>query len=928
MRKEFFPGFFLWILIFTAFHSRTQAQLLCRGSLGDPVVDITFGSGSNPGPPLGAGITNYTYVTSTCPVDGDYTLTSTTSNCFGNSWHSVTTDHTGNPNGYFMLVNASLQPNDFYVTTIHGLCPSTTFEFAAWVLNILQSSACGGTGILPNLTFKIETTSHQLLDSFNTGDIPTTAGATWKKYGFIFQTPPGISDVVVRMTNNAPGGCGNDLALDDITFRPCGPMVNTMIGNSGNASMNLCQGDTSSLMFSATVSAGYQAPAFQWQLSLDNGLSWTDYPGATDSVFIRKATSPGIYKYRLTVAEAGNIGSLLCRVASNVITITVSRLPSVSAQNDGPKCEGSALTLSANGGSRYQWTGPGNFSDTVKNPLIQPVGLSAGGGYQVIVTDSLGCRSVDSTTVVINSKPVAHFISSTPVCEGSPVNFTDQSVSAAQKIVKWYWDFGDGSVSTAQNPANRFAGGGVYPVRLLVQTDSACSSDTLVSQFLVHDLPVPGFILPKVCLSDPFALFIDSSAIADHTENRFSYLWNFGDPNANAARPDTSTMKNPSHRYTAVGNYQVSLSVRSGDGCMQDLVKNFTVNGSLPKAGFTLEGPNPLCSNLPVTLADSSSVDFGSITRTEIYWSYPSDTSWKTTDSNFLAGNQYTFQYPDTGGINPVTYSIRYVVYSGISCVNETSRNLIIYPAPKVVFDSLAGVCSGLPRFTITAARELTGISGGGSYSGPGMLPGGNFFDPATAPVGTDTIRYTYLTTMGCKDSTAQTIQVYPKPHVSAGPDTTILEGGSAILNGMATGNIRSYLWTPQTAILNNGTPNPTVFPKNTTLYSLTVTTTDNCINSDQVLIKVLKTPLIPNAFSPNGDGINDYWIIQYIQSYPGVEVSIFNRYGLKVFSSHGYSTPWDGKYNGTPLPVGTYYYIIDRKINAPLLSGSVTILR
>ncbi len=144
----------------------------------------------------------------------------------------------------------------------------------------------------------------------------------------------------------------------------------------------------------------------------------------------------------------------------------------------------------------------------------------------------------------------------------------------------------------------------------------------------------------------------------------------------------------------------------------------------------------------------------------------------------------------------------------------------------------------------------------------------------------------------------------------------------------MASGNIRSYLWTPQTAILNNGTPTPTVFPKNTTLYRLTVTTTDNCINSDQVLIKVLKTPLIPNAFSPNGDGINDYWTIQYIQSYPGVEVSIFNRYGQKVFSSRGYSTPWDGKYNGNPLPVGTYYYIIDRKINAPLLSGSVTILR
>ena len=90
----------------------------------------------------------------------------------------------------------------------------------------------------------------------------------------------------------------------------------------------------------------------------------------------------------------------------------------------------------------------------------------------------------------------------------------------------------------------------------------------------------------------------------------------------------------------------------------------------------------------------------------------------------------------------------------------------------------------------------------------------------------------------------------------------------------------------------------------------------------------MFKTPVIPNAFSPNGDGINDTWIIDYLNSYPGVTVQVFNRYGQAVYRSVGYSRPWDGTYNNQPLPVGTYYYVIDRKVAAPKISGWVAILR
>jgi gliding motility-associated-like protein len=89
-----------------------------------------------------------------------------------------------------------------------------------------------------------------------------------------------------------------------------------------------------------------------------------------------------------------------------------------------------------------------------------------------------------------------------------------------------------------------------------------------------------------------------------------------------------------------------------------------------------------------------------------------------------------------------------------------------------------------------------------------------------------------------------------------------------------------------------------------------------------------LRSPEIPNAFSPNGDGINDTWHIKYLESYPGATIEVFNRYGQRVFSSTGYDREWDGTADGKPLPVGTYYYIVNPKNNRKIFSGSVTIIK
>ena len=243
--------------------SKLSAQL-CQGSLGDPIVDITFGAGPNPGPALTT-TRNLNFYFNDCPQDGLYTVRNNTSSCHRNTWHTLATDHTGDPNGYFMLVNASLQKSEFYVDTLSGLCPNTTYEFAAWIMNVILPSACMSNPKTPNLTFSIEKTDGTVLQTYNTGDIAATQSPAWNQYGSFFTTPANISNVVLRMINNSSGGCGNDLAIDDITFRPCGPLlVPSIKDQSGNLKV-LCQGENADVEFQCKVSSGYSNPSFQWQ---------------------------------------------------------------------------------------------------------------------------------------------------------------------------------------------------------------------------------------------------------------------------------------------------------------------------------------------------------------------------------------------------------------------------------------------------------------------------------------------------------------------------------------------------------------------------------------------------------------------------------------------------------------------------------------
>jgi gliding motility-associated-like protein len=384
----------LLLVVFSFARIICSSAQLCTGSLGDPVVNITFGDGStNNG---GYTPTNaYTYTNSSCPNDGFYTITKSTTNCFNNSWHTVNADHTGN--GAFMLVNASYTPGDFLVTKVTDLCPNTTYEFAAWIMNVIIRNS-----IKPNITFSIETTAGAILQQFSTGDILETTQPEWKQYGFFFKTPINNPEIILRMTNNAPGGIGNDIGLDDITFRPCGAITLTSSIQGNNNIVEECEDNTHFYKLESSISTGYVDPFFQWQLSMDSGKIWKDIPNAIAPTYLCNVKDSGNYWYRITVTERTSATITACRIVSNNIVINVHAYPYVNAGADRIMIANNGVTLSGIVKGQqvtHYWSPPDYLSDVSKlDAIATPIAEKK---YTLYATTPFGCNRQDDVTITV-----------------------------------------------------------------------------------------------------------------------------------------------------------------------------------------------------------------------------------------------------------------------------------------------------------------------------------------------------------------------------------------------------------------------------------------------------------------------------------------------------------------------------------------------
>jgi len=204
---------------------RKESDGLCSEddiSSTKPILLITFGAGtsqySNFTPKKFGFTTTYKQRVEPNTEDGYFSFINSIHDDFGGSWHTGATDHTKNKGGYMFLVNADEKPGQFYHGTVDNLCVGQRYEFSVYLANICKPTKCE---IKPNVRFQVlSAVGNDLLAELSSGDVVEHDTLTWQKYGLSFTAKS--SSVVLLMISNAPGGLGNDLALDDIALRVCG----------------------------------------------------------------------------------------------------------------------------------------------------------------------------------------------------------------------------------------------------------------------------------------------------------------------------------------------------------------------------------------------------------------------------------------------------------------------------------------------------------------------------------------------------------------------------------------------------------------------------------------------------------------------------------------------------------------------------------
>lgn len=480
------------------------------------------------------------------------------------------------------------------------------------------------------------------------------------------------------------------------------------------------------------------------------------------------------------------------------------------ASNDGPYCVGQTINLSVNAqeGASYSWTGPGGFTSSQRTPSRPNCTMAMAGTYTCVTT--VGTQSVTATTtVVIYPQPTANFTATT-VCQGNATQFTSTSTTnpSGQSISSYQWSFGDGGTSTQQNPTHTYAQPGTYTVTLTVNCGGNCS-DTKTQTVTVLAQPTCNFTFTTVCSGSATQFTSTASG-----EGITSYQWNFGDG-------QTGNGATASHTYAQPGTYTVTHTVATGNGdCSDTMTQTVTVL------------PQPISNFIFTATCAGSPTDFFSTSTGDV-----TSFQWDFGDGQTGSGEDVTHIYAQPG-----TYQVTLVVaIANNACTDALTQSVTILPQPVCDFN-FTTVCAGTPT-------DFTSTSTGNDISiyhwtfGDGQTGSGQNVTHTYAQAGTYEVTHTVSSSDGyCEDAVTQTVTVNAMPVANAGPDQTISYYTTAQLSGSAGTGTFSFHWEPANKVTNPNAQNTqTTQLDETTTFTLTVTNpqSQECVDTDQVTIHI-----------------------------------------------------------------------------------------
>ena len=511
--------------------------------------------------------------------------------------------------------------------------------------------------------------------------------------------------------------------------------------------------------------------------------------------------------------------------------------------------------------------------------------------YRAGVLIATHTRDFQFNVVNCDRSIVAATAASVINCDDFTVTFANFSSGASS----YFWDFGvPGAFSTTAGPTFTYPDTGTYTVTLIAEPGVLCT-DTFRATVGIYPGMDADFSALPACPGAP-TLFTDLTTHA--FGNLASWRWSFGDGTL-------SNLPDPSRSYNSGGVYPVELIARTDLGCTDTARRDVVI----PFAPALDAEAGLACLDQPVLFTDASTLLGGSIV----------DQSWNFGDGSTGSGSPVSHVFAGPG-----EYPVQLVVTGSNGCSSDTTIDVLV--RPLVVAEILPGdtICEG-EAWSLLAAGGLSY-----AWTPPEGLSDPMSFNPIANPITTTT--YSVVVSDGCSADTAEaTVWVLPAPNVVLLPgDTSILNGETVQL--LASGGV-GYTWFPPDSLTDPNSPSPVANPALPTEYTVQVLGANGCATLASVFINVRPRCngfIMPNAFTPDGDGRNDVFRAKRLGDDVLLNLSVFDRWGQRMFQSTEDGTGWDGTVRGKPQEMGTYLYVLRSQCAAGTdqIAGTVTLIR